>query len=60
MNVYINCKQYKAKTDSTGAFTLSVATKTVGTNNVTFSYGGNAYYTSYETSTTFNVIAKAE
>jgi uncharacterized coiled-coil protein SlyX/nitrogen fixation protein FixH len=60
VNVYINGKQYKARTDTTGAFTLSVATTTVGTNNVTFSYGGNAYYNSYETSTTFNVLAKAE
>ncbi len=57
---YIKGKQYKAKTDSTGVFTLSVATKIVGINNVTLSYGENAYYNSYETSTTFNVIAKNE
>ena len=40
--------------------TANFETKVVGTNNVTFSYGGNACYNSYETSTTFNVIAKAE
>ncbi len=60
VNIYINGKQYKAKTDTTGSFILSVATKTVGTNNVTFTYGGNTYYNSYETSTTFNVITKTE
>jgi translation elongation factor P/translation initiation factor 5A len=60
VNVYINGKQYKARTDKTGAFKLSAETKVVGINNVTFSYGGNACYNSYETSTTFNVIAKNE
>ena len=60
VNVYINGKQYKAKTDTAGVFTLSVATTLVGTNNVTLSYGENDYYTGYETNTTFNVIAKEE
>ena len=58
--IHINGKLYKAKTDSTGAYTLTTTATTAGTNNVTISYGGNAYYNSYETSTTFNVIAKAE
>ena len=59
-NIRINGKLYKAKTDSSGAFTLSVATTTVGTNNVTISYAGNTNYNSYETTTTFNVLEKTE
>ncbi len=53
--ITINGKLYKAKTDSTGAFTLTLAAKTIGSNNITISYGGNANYNSYETNTTFNV-----
>ena len=57
-NIRINGKLYKAKTDTSGAFTLSVATTIVGINNVTLGYAGNANYNSYETSTTFNVLEK--
>ncbi len=58
--ININGKTLKAKTDKTGAFTLTTTATTLGTNNVTLSYGGNTNLNSYETSTTFNVIAKAE
>ncbi len=58
--IRINTKLFKAKSDNTGAFTLTTTATTLGTNNVTLSYGGNTNLNSYETSTTFNVIAKAE
>jgi uncharacterized coiled-coil protein SlyX len=60
VNVIINGKQYKARTDDTGAFNLSVATSIVGVNNVTCGYSGNAYYYSYSTNSTFNVMAKVK
>ena len=59
-NIRINGKLFKAKTDSMGAFKLTTTATTLGTNNVTISYGGNSNYNSYETSTTFIVLAKAE
>jgi protocatechuate 3,4-dioxygenase beta subunit len=58
--IRINNKQFKAKSDKTGAFTLTTTATTLGTNNVTLSYDGNTNLNSYETKTTFNVIAKAE
>ena len=53
--ININNKLYKAKTDSTGTFTLTTTANTVGLNNVTLSYAGNINYNSYQTNTTFNV-----
>ena len=59
VNIRINGKLFKAKTDKTGAFTLTTTATTEGTNNVTLSYNGNNNYNSAETITTFKVIAKA-
>ena len=53
VNIYINGKRYKTKTDNNGTYTLNTAVKKTGTNNVTISYGGNNYYNGYETNTTF-------
>ena len=53
--IHINSKLYKAKTDSIGAFVFTTAANILGTNNVTLGYAGNAYYNSYETTTTFKV-----
>ena len=55
VKILINGVKYYAKTDSTGTYTLSVATNKVGTNNVTLAYTGNAKYNAYEINTTFNV-----
>ena len=55
--ISINGKQFKAKTDTTGAFTLTTTATTIGTNNVTISYAGNTNYNSYETTTTFKVTS---
>ena len=58
--IRINNKLFKAKADNTGTFTLTTTATTLGTNNVTLSYGGNTNFNSYETNTTFNVITKVE
>ena len=58
--IKVNAKLYKAKTDSTGTYLFTTPATTLGTNNVTVGYGGNSYYNSFESVTTFNVIAKRE
>ena len=55
VNVYINGKQYKARTDKTGTYKLVTPATKIGNNTVVVGYGGNDYYTSYETTTTFKV-----
>ena len=59
VKITINGKKYYAKTDSTGKYTLSVATTKEGVNNVTIGYSGSAKYNAFETSTTFTVLKKA-
>ena len=56
VKITINGKKYYAKTDSTGKYTLSVATTKEGVNNVTIGYSGSAKYNAFETSTTFTVL----
>ena len=46
--VYINGKKYAARTDSTGAFSLTTAVTKEGINNVTASYAGNDKYNAFE------------
>ena len=56
VNVYINGKQYKARTDQNGTYLFTKQITGEGIYNVTEGYGGNNYYYAYETDTTFNVI----
>uniref|UniRef100_UPI0025E09759 Ig-like domain-containing protein n=1 Tax=Methanosphaera sp. TaxID=2666342 RepID=UPI0025E09759 len=56
VKITINGVKYYAKTDSTGKYTLSVATTKEGVNNVTIGYSGSAKYNAFETSTTFTVL----
>ena len=56
VKITINGKKYYAKTDSTGKYTLSVATTKEGVNNVTIGYSGSEKYNAYETNTTFTVL----
>ena len=55
VKITINGRKYYAKTDKTGAFTLSAKVTATGENEVTIGYSGNANYNAYETTTTFNV-----
>ena len=55
LNVSINGKQYKTKTDGNGVYNFSTQVKTVGVNNVTVSYAGNTNYNSYAANSTFTV-----
>ena len=55
VKITINDKKYYAKTDKTGAYTLSAKVTSVGENNVTVGYSGNTNYNAYETTATFNV-----
>ena len=55
VNIYINNKLYKAKTDTTGTYILITTAKVIGTNKVTVGYPGNTRYYGYETSTSFYV-----
>ncbi|WP_461436371.1 hypothetical protein [Methanosphaera sp.] len=56
VKITINGVKYYAKTDSTGKYTLSVATTKEGVNNVSIGYSGSAKYNAFETSTTFTVL----
>ena len=55
VKITINGKKYYAKTDKNGLFALSTKVTTIGENEVTIGYSGNANYNAYETNTTFNV-----
>ena len=55
VKITIDGKKYYAKTDKNGLFTLSTKVTTIGENEVTIGYSGNANYNAYETTTTFNV-----
>ena len=54
VRIFVNDKKYYARTDSTGAYTLSAKVTQVGENTVRVGYGGNDKYNEYETSITFN------
>jgi uncharacterized protein YfaP (DUF2135 family) len=54
--IEINGKSFKAKTDKSGAFTLSKMSNIFGINNVTVSYAGNSKYEGNSIKTTFNVV----
>ena len=56
-SIMINGVKYYAKTDKAGVYIFSLETTVLGNNNVTLGYSGNDKYESYETSTTFKVIA---
>ncbi len=53
VRVFINTKKYLVKTDQTGTYILNEKVTRAGVNEVSVGYGGNNYYNSYETSTTF-------
>lgn len=55
VKITINGRKYYAKTDKTGAFTLSAKVTVTGENEVTIGYSGNTNYNAYETTTMFNV-----
>ncbi len=57
VKILINGVKYYAKTDKNGVYIFSLETTVLGNNNVTLGYSGNDKYESYETSTTFKVIA---
>ena len=57
VTVTVNGNAHHAKTNSDGHYTLTVKANTVGTNNVTVGYAGNAKYNKYTSDlVTFNVI----
>ncbi|MBR0472892.1 MAG: hypothetical protein IJI98_09385 [Methanosphaera sp.] len=55
VNIKINDKIYKAKTDKNGVYTLQFRAINMNTNNVTVSYAGNTKYKESTVKTTFTV-----
>ena len=55
VRLYVNSVKYFARTDKNGVYVLSVLVTKVGVNNLTYGYTGNAKYSEYENTTTFNV-----
>ena len=58
VKILINGKKYLAKTDSTGAYTLTTLVTKDGINNITVGYSGNDRLNSYEDTITFNAEAQ--
>lgn len=58
VDVSVDGRLVKVKTDSDGTFTLSVKLTKIGTNTVNVSYRGNDYYASNSTGITCNVIKR--
>ena len=58
VNVNVNGKRYKCKTDTKGSYSLDIVANKVGVNNVSVSYPGNVRYNGTVAHTTFNVAAK--
>ena len=55
VRIFINGVKYLSKTDKTGTYNFTTEAKTLGVNNISVGYGGNAKYNTYETNTTFIV-----
>ena len=58
LNLNINGKQYKTKTDKQGTYTYKYKTNKAGNNKITVTYNGNTNYKSSTNSTTFTVTKK--
>ena len=58
VKILINGKKYLAKTDSTGAYTLTTLVTKDGINNITVGYTGNDKLNAYEDTITFNAEAQ--
>ena len=56
VRIFINGVKYFARTDKTGAYTLSTKVTSAGVNNVSIGYAGNNNYNTFEANTTFNVV----
>ncbi len=58
VKVVVNGVKNYAKTDKKGVYSFTFQADTLGVNEVTVGYSGNAKYEAYETATTFNVLGK--
>ena len=58
VKVVVNGVKNYAKTDKNGVYSFTFQADTIGVNEVTVGYSGNAKYDAYETATTFNVLGK--